>query len=73
MKRQFRAGFVDVELGDIVEIGGRIGELYDIRFVQQIRDGKAWFECRLQYGGWIDAKQVKVVERKKRSKEAGDE
>lgn len=35
---QYSEGYVNVEIGDIVNIDGMIGPLYDIRFIQTLRD-----------------------------------
>lgn len=64
MKRQEALGFIDVEIGDTVEINGETGPLYDIRFIQEIRSNQAHFEVRLEDGMWTPASQMKVIQRR---------
>jgi len=64
MIKQYAKGFVDVEIGDIVEIQGEVGAIYDLRFIQELRDNQSFFECRLEDGCWVAVADVKVIERK---------
>lgn len=63
MKCKYGAGFVDVEIGDIIEIKGNKGKLYDIRFIQQVRDNLDYFEFTLDGVNWYPREDVKVIKR----------
>jgi hypothetical protein len=64
MKQQSFTGFIDVEIGDIVEIDDKIGEIYDIRMIQLIRNHDCYFECKLENGIWAGVHEIRVVERR---------
>jgi hypothetical protein len=61
MDYQFAEAVSDLQIGDIIEIDGKKGELYNLRMIQQIRDGKVWFEYKLKTTDWVKRKQVKVI------------
>lgn len=65
MQQQAAKGFIDLEIGDYIEISPRVkGPIYDIRFCQEIRSNISYFELRLEGGPWVPANDVKVIERK---------
>jgi hypothetical protein len=64
MIKQYAEGFVDVMIGDIVDIDGEVGPIYDIRFVQELRENCSYFECRLELGSWVLIEDIKIVQRK---------
>lgn len=61
MDYQFAEAVSDLQIGDIIEIDGKKGELYNLRMIQQIRDSKVWFEYKLKTTNWVKRKQVKVI------------
>jgi len=62
VEAQSAKGFIDLEIGDPVELDGKVREIWDIRFVQHIRTGEAYFQIMLIGSGqWIDPSLVKKI------------
>ena len=63
MDRHYAEGFVDLQMGDIIEVDGIVGPIYDLRFIQELRDSNSYFECRLENGDWVSLEGVRVIQR----------
>ena len=62
MQEHYAEGFIDLEIGDIIEIDGKRGPLHNIRFIQPLR-GDTYFECCLEGGEWVSCTTIKVIKR----------
>ena len=51
-------------LGDIIEINGTKGPLFDIRLIQTIKDSQVYFEFRLEGSPWVKRSELEVIEKK---------
>lgn len=56
--------FTDLMLGDIVEINGTKGPIYDIRLIQTIKDSQVYFEFRQEDSPWVKKSELEVIEKK---------
>jgi len=63
MKYQYAQAVSDLEVGDLVEIDGEKGYLWDIRMIQTIREPKAYFQYRLKAKRWVGRDEVTVLEK----------
>ena len=64
VRTQYSKGFVNLEIGDEIQIGDLRGDIYDIRFIQELRESRSWFEVRLADSEWTSLDDIQVIQRR---------